>query len=83
MEEKMAKCTPIQTYQTLLQWPRQKLSKENIEYLKISLNQVDINHNWVQLPELYSIQSKPHNQPLMQTFFLFFCFFVGGAAQAD
>ena len=67
MEEKTAKCTPIQTYQALLQWLRQQLSKENIEYLKISLNQVDINYNWVQLPELYSIPSKPHNQLLMQT----------------
>ena len=55
MEEKMAKYTTLQTHQTLLQWPRQKYCKENTEYLKIALNQADINYNWVQLRELITI----------------------------
>ena len=55
MEEKMAKCTPLQTYQALLQRPRQKFSKENIEYIKISFNQADINYYWFQLPKLHTI----------------------------
>ena len=55
MEEKMEKCTHLPTYQALLQWPRQLHSKENIQYIKITPDQVDINYNWVQLPELYTI----------------------------
>ena len=66
MEENMAKCTPLQAHQAVLQWSRQKPSQENTKYLKISPNTSDINYNWIQLSELYTIKSKPHNQPPMQ-----------------